>query len=196
VFLLQGGQVLGSISLSDSIRKESFQAIRVLQQAGIRCSMLTGDNKEVASTVAKALQLDSYSANVLPHEKQEYIKKLQQKGEFVAMTGDGINDAPALAQADVGIAIGSGTDIAAETADVILTESNPMDIPKLILFGKATYRKMIQNIFWASGYNIIMIPLAAGVFSHYGISVSPALGAAFMSLSTIIVAINARLLKL
>ncbi|MBN2395080.1 MAG: HAD-IC family P-type ATPase, partial [Candidatus Atribacteria bacterium] len=140
--------------------------------------------------------LDGYFAEVLPHEKMEKIKALQDKGEFVAMTGDGINDAPALAQADVGIAIGSGTDVAAETADIILVNSNPSDVTSIILFGRATYRKMIQNLYWATGYNIIAIPLAAGILSGYGILVSPAIGAALMSLSTIIVAINAQFLSI
>jgi Cu2+-exporting ATPase len=158
--------------------------------------MLTGDNKKIAENVSKNLNLDGFYAEVLPHEKQEKIKELQNKGEFVAMTGDGINDAPALALADIGIAIGSGTDVAAETADIILVNSNPDDVVSLILFGKATYKKMVQNLFWATGYNAFAIPLAAGVLIGYGILVSPAIGAALMSLSTVIVAINARLLNL
>jgi len=142
------------------------------------------------------LNLDGYFAEVLPHQKLEKIKELQRKGEFVAMTGDGINDAPALAQSDVGIAIGSGTDIAAETADIILVNSNPKDVTSLILFGKATYRKMVQNLFWATGYNLITIPLAAGILYSRGILISPAIGAALMSLSTIIVAVNANFLSI
>ena len=139
--------------------------------------------------------MDGFFAEVLPHQKLEKIKELQDKGEFVAMTGDGVNDAPALAQADIGIAIGSGSDIAAETAGIILVNSNPQDIVNLILFGKATYRKMIQNLIWATGYNIIALPLAAGVLYHWNIMLSPAAGAVLMSLSTIVVAINAKLLK-
>ena len=157
--------------------------------------MLTGDNKKIAENVSKKLNLDGYFAEVLPHEKQEKIKELQDKGEFVAMVGDGINDAPVLALANIGIAIGSGTDVAAETADIILVNSNPEDVVSLILFGKATYKKMIQNLFWATGYNAFAIPLAAGVLISYEILVSPAIGAALMSLSTVIVAINARLLN-
>ena len=139
--------------------------------------------------------MDGFMANVLPHQKQEKVKELQAQNEFVAMTGDGVNDAPALAQADVGIAVGSGTDVAAETADIILVNSNPQDIASLILFGKATYRKMIQNLIWATGYNVIALPLAAGVLYNWGIMISPAVGAMLMSLSTIIVAINAQLLR-
>ena len=155
----------------------------------------TGDNERVAKKVNDELKMDGYFANVLPHEKLEKVKELQSRGEFVAMTGDGVNDAPALAQADVGIAVGSGTDVAAETADIILVNSNPKDIASLILFGKATYRKMIQNLWWAAGYNIVAIPLAAGVLYKWGFLLNPAIGAVLMSLSTIVVALNARLLK-
>ena len=157
--------------------------------------MATGDNEVVGKAVSDELGLDGFFAEVLPHQKVEIVKELQAKGEFVAMTGDGVNDAPALAQADVGIAVGSGTDVAAETADIILVNSNPKDIAKLILFGKATYKKMIQNLIWATGYNAIAIPLAMGVLYSWGFVLSPAVGAVFMSLSTIIVAINAQLLK-
>ena len=157
--------------------------------------MITGDNEGTAKEVADQLELDGFFAEVLPHEKQDKIKSLQEKGEFVAMAGDGVNDAPALAQADVGIAIGSGTDVAAETADIVLVNSNPADVNRLIKFGKTTYKKMVQNLFWATGYNVIAIPLAAGVLFNYEIVISPALGAALMSLSTVIVAINAKLLK-
>ena len=197
VFLvINDDTLIGSISLSDQIREESFEAIRKLKSMGINCWMLTGDNKTTAKVVSDKLNLDGFYAEVLPHEKLEKVKELQSKGEFVAMTGDGINDAPALAQADVGIAIGSGTDVAAETADIILVNSNPQDVASLIGFGKATYKKMIQNLIWATGYNVFAIPLAAVALISLGILITPAIGAIFMSLSTVIVAINARFLKI
>jgi len=197
VFVLVNNKLIGMIGLADRIRNESYEAIKQLRKTGIKCWMLTGDNKKIAEKVANELELDGYFAEVLPHEKQDKIKELQNKGEFVAMTGDGINDAPALAQADVGIAVGSGTDVAAETADIILVRSNPLDITSLILFGKATYNKMVQNLFWATGYNVIAIPLAAGLlYSSYGILIPPAIGAIFMSVSTVIVAVNAKFLSI
>ena len=195
VVVLANEEVIGLIALADEIRKESFEAIKIFKKNHIKTIMLTGDNKEVAKIVSDELGIDKFYAGVLPHQKLDIIKELQNQGEFVAMTGDGVNDAPALAQADIGIAVGSGTDVAAETADIILVESNPKDIAALILFGKATYSKMIQNLIWATGYNIFAVPLAAGVLYNYGIILSPALGAVFMSLSTIIVAFNAQLLK-
>jgi P-type Cu2+ transporter len=195
VYFLVDNKIIAVITLADKIREESHESVQQLKKMGIKCWMLTGDNKEIAGEVSNKLNLDGYFAEVLPHEKMEKIKELQNKGEFVAMAGDGINDAPALAQADVGIALGSGTDVAAETADIILVNSNPLDVTSLILFGKATYSKMIQNLYWATGYNIIAIPLAAGALYSYGILISPAIGAALMSLSTIIVAINAQLLS-
>jgi len=195
VFVLVDDRMAGYIALADAIRPESKEAIKIFKKNGIKVMMATGDNEIVAKAVADDLGLDKYFAEVLPHQKVEIVKDLQSKGEFVAMTGDGVNDAPALAQADVGIAIGSGTDIAAETADIILVNSNPNDIAKLILFGKATYKKMIQNLVWATGYNAIAIPLAAGVLYKAGFVLGPAVGAVLMSLSTIIVAINAQLLK-
>lgn len=196
VYVLFDNRIIGVITLADNIRKESYEAIRQLRKLGLKCWMLTGDNKRIAEKVSNKLHLDGYFAEVLPHEKLEKIKELQDNGEFIAMTGDGINDAPALAQADVGIAIGSGTDVAAETADIILVNSNPLDVTSLILFGRATYRKMIQNLLWATGYNVVAIPLAAGALYSYGILISPAIGAALMSLSTIIVAINAQFLSI
>ncbi|GAA4310295.1 copper-translocating P-type ATPase [Nibribacter koreensis] len=195
VHVLVDGLPIGYISMRDQIRPESAEAIRILKENGIKNLLLTGDNERVARSVSDKLNMDGFLANVLPHQKQEKVKELQAKGEFVAMTGDGVNDAPALAQADIGIAVGSGTDVAAETADIILVNSNPQDIASLILFGKATYRKMIQNLIWATGYNVVALPLAAGVLYNQGIMVSPAIGAALMSLSTVIVAINAQLLR-
>ncbi len=195
VFVLVENQLAGYIALADKIRPESYEAIKTLHTNGIKSVLLTGDNTKVAKSVSDELRMDGFFAEVLPHQKLEKIKELQSKGEFVAMTGDGVNDAPALAQADIGIAVGSGSDIAAETAGIILVNSNPKDIVSLILFGKATYRKMIQNLGWATGYNIIALPLAAGVLYKWGILLSPATGAVLMSLSTIVVAINAKLLK-
>lgn len=195
VFVIVNDQLVGFIALADEIRPESKEAIQTFKDNNIKVLMATGDNKTVAEAVSKELGLDGFYAEVLPHQKVEIVKELQSKGEFVAMTGDGVNDAPALAQADVGIAVGSGTDVAAETADIILVNSNPKDIANLILFGKATYNKMIQNLIWATAYNAIAIPLAAGVLYNTGFVLSPAIGAVFMSLSTIIVAINAQLLK-
>ncbi|HPK86775.1 MAG TPA: copper-translocating P-type ATPase [Atribacterota bacterium] len=196
VYVLLDNKIIGIINLSDKIREESYEAIAQLKGIGIKCWMLTGDNNQIAEEVSNKLKLNGYFAEILPHEKMEKIKELQNQGEYVAMTGDGINDAPALAQADIGIAIGSGTDVAAETADIVLVNSNPLDVTTLILFGRATYRKMIQNLYWATAYNIIAIPLAAGLLFKYGILVSPAIGAALMSLSTIIVVINAQFLSI
>jgi len=195
VFILIEDQLVGFIAFADEIRPESKSAIEAFKKNGIKVMMATGDNEKVAKAVADELGLDGYYSEVLPHQKVEIVKDLQNKNEFVAMTGDGVNDAPALAQADVGIAVGSGTDVAAETADIILVNSNPKDILNLILFGKATYRKMVQNLIWATGYNAIAIPLAAGVLYSTGFVLDPAIGAVFMSLSTIVVAINAQLLR-
>jgi Cu2+-exporting ATPase len=195
VFVIEEDHVIGSIALSDTIRQESYQAIRSLQKRGIKCWMLTGDNAETAQAVADELGMDGYFAEVLPDQKQEKIKELQNRGEYVAMTGDGVNDSPALAQAQIGIAVGSGTDVAAASADIVLVNSNPSDITTLILFGRATHRKMVENLIWATGYNVVAIPLAAGVLSWTGFLLSPEVGAALMSLSTVVVAVNARLLK-
>ncbi len=195
VFLMVDGKIAGFLALADEIRPESYDAVKTLQKHGIKALMATGDNEKVAKAVSDTLGLDGFYAGVLPHQKVEIVEKLQAEGEFVAMTGDGVNDAPALARADVGIAVGSGTDIAAETADIILVKSNPKDILRLILFGKATYKKMIQNLIWATAYNVVAIPLAAGVLYYQGIVLGPAVGAVFMSLSTVIVAFNAQLLK-
>jgi Cu2+-exporting ATPase len=196
IFIVINEKIAGAITLEDQIRDESYHAIKELQKSDIKCYMLTGDNEAIAKKVTEELGLDRYYAEILPHEKQDIIKDIQDKNEIVAMTGDGINDAPALAQADIGIAIGSGTDVAAETADIILVESNPRDVLSLIRFGRATYKKMVQNLFWATGYNVIAIPLAAGVLYSAGILISPAFGAALMSLSTVIVAVNAKFLSI
>lgn len=195
VVVLIDDKPAGFVAMADEIREESYEAVKTLKQNGLKLYMMTGDNEKVAKSVSDELGLDGYYAGILPDQKLEKVKEFQQKGEFVAMTGDGINDAPALATADVGIAVGSGTDVAAETADIILVNSNPHDIASLVLFGKATYKKMIQNFIWATGYNVVAIPLAAGVLYSAGILISPAMGAVLMSLSTVIVAINAQLLK-
>jgi len=195
VFVIINNELAGYIALSDEIRPESADAIKTLKQNNIKSVLLTGDNKKVAKSVSDTLGMDSFIAEVLPDQKLAKIKELQGKGEFVAMTGDGVNDAPALAQADIGIAVGSGSNIAAETAGIILVNSNPKDIVSLILFGKATHRKMIQNLIWATGYNVVALPLAAGVLYEQGILLSPAAGAALMAVSTIVVAINASMLK-
>ncbi len=195
VFVLVDTRLMGAIALADMVRPESKVAIQRLKEMGIRTMMITGDNQQVARWVAEELGLDEYFAEVLPHEKAEMVKKVQARGLTVAMTGDGVNDAPALAQADVGIAIGAGTDVAVETADIVLVRSNPLDVVAIIGLAKATYKKMVQNLVWATGYNAFAIPLAAGVLYKYGILLSPAMGAVLMSLSTVIVAINARFLK-
>lgn len=195
VYVLVNDRLAGLIAMADEIRPESYEAVKTLKKAGLKLYMLTGDNEEAAKAVSDELGLDRYYAGLLPEDKLEKIREFQKEGEFVAMTGDGINDAPALATADVGIAVGSGTDVAAETADIILVNSNPSDIASLIIFGKETSKKMRQNFAWATGYNIIAIPLAAGVLYNAGIIISPALGAVLMSLSTVIVAVNAQLLR-
>lgn len=193
IFIIVDNELIGFITFADEIRESSYGAIKTLHKNNIKVSLLTGDNEIVAKDVADKLGLDDYMSEVLPDQKLDRIKELQAQGEFVAMVGDGVNDAPALAQADVGIAIGSGTDVAAETADIVLMDSDPEDIVNLILFGKATYRKMLQNLGWATGYNVVAIPLATGFIP--GLMISPAFGAALMSISTIIAAANAQLLK-
>jgi Cu2+-exporting ATPase len=195
VFVLVDGELAGAVALADIIRPESRKAVSMLKDMGIRCMMLTGDNRLVAKWVAEELGLDDYFAEVLPHEKADKVKEVQSRGFVVAMTGDGVNDAPALAQADVGIAIGAGTDVAVETADIVLVNSNPLDAAAIIGLARATYRKMVQNLAWATGYNAFAIPLAAGALYKFGILLNPAMGAVLMSLSTVIVAINARFLK-
>jgi Cu2+-exporting ATPase len=195
IYVLVDDKLTGAIALADIIRPESKEAISELKEMGVSCMMITGDNQRVAKWVADEIGLDEYFAEVLPDKKAEKVKEVQARGLRVAMTGDGVNDAPALAQADVGIAIGAGTDVAVATADVVLVRSNPLDVVSIIRLSRATYRKMIQNLAWATGYNVVAIPLAAGVAYSIGILLDPALGAAFMAISTIIVAINARFLR-
>jgi Cu2+-exporting ATPase len=195
VFVLIDDELKGAVALADIIREESKQAISKLKQMGIQCMMLTGDNRQVAKWVADEIGLDDYFAEVLPQDKADKVKEVQSRGLIVAMTGDGVNDAPALAQADVGIAIGAGTDVAVQSADIVLVHSNPLDAVAILDLSRATYRKMIQNLAWATGYNAFAIPLAAGVLYAWGVLLSPAMGAVLMSLSTVIVAINAKFMK-
>lgn len=195
VFVLIDNELAGAIALADTIRKESKETVKKLKQMNIKPMMLTGDNKDAAKWVADEVGIEEYFAEVLPQDKSKKVKEVQSKGFVVAMTGDGLNDAPALAQADVGIAIGAGTDVAIETADIILVRNNLLDVVSILGLSRATYRKMLQNLGWATGYNLFAIPLAAGVLFPIGILLSPAVGAALMSLSTVIVAINARFLK-
>jgi Cu2+-exporting ATPase len=195
IFVMIDGNLKGAVALADIVRQESREAIARLKKMGIRCMMLTGDNRQVAQWVSKEIGLDEYFAEVLPHKKSAKVKEVQSRGMIVAMTGDGVNDAPALAQADVGIAIGAGTDVAVETADIVLVRSNPLDAVAILGLARATYRKMVQNLVWATGYNAFAIPLAAGVLYSLGVLLSPAMAAVLMSLSTVIVAINARFLK-
>jgi P-type Cu2+ transporter len=195
IFVIVEGRLAGALALADVIRPESREAVAKLKAMGIQCMMLTGDNRLVAKWVAEELGLDDTFAEVLPREKADKIKEVQARGLVVAMVGDGVNDAPALAQADIGIAIGAGTDVAVETADIVLVKSNPLDVVAILGLARATYRKMVQNLAWATGYNAFALPLAAGVLYKLGILLSPAMGAVLMSLSTVIVAVNARLLK-
>jgi Cu2+-exporting ATPase len=195
VYVLVGGRLQGAIALADLIRPESSEALATLRRMGIRSMMLTGDSQAVARWVASQLELDEYFAEVLPDQKATKIREVKARGLRVAMTGDGVNDAPALTAADVGIAIGAGTDIAIESADIVLVRSDPRDVAVIVRLAKATYGKMLQNLWWAAGYNIVAIPLAAGVLAGRGILLSPAVGAALMSVSTVIVAVNAQLLR-
>jgi Cu2+-exporting ATPase len=195
VWLVVDEKIMGVFLLEDSIRRDTQQTIKTLERMGIRSYMLTGDNALVASEVARQTGITHYEANLLPNTKLEKIDQLRGEGHIVAMVGDGINDAPALLKADIGIAIGAGTDIAIESADIILTKSELLPVTDAIRLSRTTYRKMVQNLWWASGYNLIAIPLAAGVLTSWGIMIKPALGAVLMSLSTVIVAFNAQLLK-
>ena len=195
VYLIQDRTVVAGFALADVIRPESKQAVQKLQTMGIKVVMLTGDSQAVAKAIADELGIDHYFAGVLPEHKDQKVSELQAQGKQVAMVGDGVNDAPALTRANIGIAIGSGTDVAVEAADIILVQSNPLDVAKIFQLSRATHRKMIQNLWWAAGYNIVALPLAAGMFAFSGIVLSPAVGALLMSLSTVVVAINAQLLR-
>ena len=187
--------VRAAFAVADAVRPESADAVRALRAEGIQVVMLTGDATAVAQGVARELGIDTVLAQVLPEEKEAHIAALQRQGKRVAMVGDGVNDAPALVQADVGVAIGAGTGVAVEAGDVVLVRSDPRDVPRMIRLSRASYRKMIQNLWWATGYNVVAIPLAAGVLAPWGIVLTPAMGAVLMSVSTIVVAINAQLLR-
>ncbi len=195
IYLVSNGQAMAVFTVADAIREESREAIAALHERGIQVAMLTGDAKAVADAVAHELGIDLVFAEVLPEDKATKVRELQSQGRKVAMVGDGVNDAPALATADIGIAIGAGTDVAVEAGHIVLVRSDPRDIPRIITLSRATYRKMVQNLWWAAGYNIVAIPLAAGVLSHWNIVLTPAVGAVLMSASTVVVAINAQLLK-
>lgn len=195
IYLVEGDRALAAFAVADAIRPESADAVRQLRAAGIEVIMMTGDAKGVADAVAQQLGITTVLSQVLPEQKAAHIEALQQQGKRVAMVGDGVNDAPALVTSDVGIAIGAGTDVAVEAGDVVLVRSDPRDIPRIINLSRATYRKMIQNLWWAAGYNIVAIPLAAGVLAPWGVVLTPAMGAVLMSASTMIVALNAQLLR-
>ncbi|MCD5324587.1 MULTISPECIES: heavy metal translocating P-type ATPase [Pontibacillus] len=195
VFVVVNEELFGMIALADIVREDAKEAIDALKELDVHSIMLTGDNQKVADWVANQLGIDEVYAEVLPDQKAEQVKKIKEKGWKVAMTGDGVNDAPALATADLGVAIGTGTDVAMESADIVLVKSNPKDVLSIMELSKKTYRKMIQNLWWAAGYNILAIPLAAGVLAPIGVILSPAVGAVLMSLSTVVVAVNAKLLK-
>ena len=195
IYLVENKQPVAAFALADVIRPESKQAIRRLHDLGLEVAMLTGDSQAVAKAVAEELDIDTYFAEVLPEDKDKKVAELQGQSKTVAMVGDGVNDAPALTRADIGIAIGGGTDVAIESAGIILVQSNPLDVVKIIELSRASYGKMIQNLIWATGYNLVALPLAAGVLAPIGILLSPAIGALFMSLSTVIVAINAQLMR-
>jgi Cu2+-exporting ATPase len=195
VYLATKDKIIAAISIADVIRPESKQAVDELHKMGIEVAMLTGDSQAVARAVAGQLGIQRVFAEVLPEYKDQKVVELQKLGKRVAMVGDGVNDAPALTRADVGIAIGGGTDVAIESAGLILVNSNPLDVVKIFKLSRASYQKMIQNLWWAAGYNVVAIPLAAGVLSGWGIQLSPAVGALLMSISTIVVAINAQFLR-
>ena len=195
IYLIESARTIAAFAVADAVRPESADAVRRLQDAGVEVVLMTGDAQAVADSVARQLGINTVLAQVLPEQKAEHIQRLQQQGKRVAMVGDGVNDAPALVTANVGIAIGAGTDVAVEAGDVVLVRSDPRDVPRIINLSRATYRKMVQNLWWAAGYNIVAIPLAAGLLAPWGIILTPAVGAVLMSLSTIIVAVNAQLLR-
>ena len=195
VYVVREGDLLAAFAMADVIREESYRVVDALHDLGIEVAMLTGDSEAVATAVAAELGIETVFAEVLPDEKDTKVQELQEQGKLVGMVGDGVNDAPALARADVGIAIGSGTDVAVQSADIILVQNNPLDVARLVKLSKASYRKMQENLLWAAGYNVFAIPLAAGVLAPWGILLSPAVGALLMSLSTVIVAINAQFLR-
>jgi Cu2+-exporting ATPase len=195
LYVVREGEVIGGLSLEDQVREESAEAVSALQDRGVRVVMITGDARPVAEAVGKELGIDEVFAQVLPEKKQSVVKQLQSRGERVAMVGDGVNDAPALAQADVGLAIGAGTDVAIQSAGVVLASSDPRTVAGVRKLSAASFGKMIQNLIWAVGYNVVAIPLAAGVLANWGFTLAPAAAAVLMSLSTIIVALNAQLLR-
>jgi Cu2+-exporting ATPase len=195
LYLVRDGGVVGAFALEDRVRPEASEAVERLHELGIDVALITGDAREVADAVGADLGIDEVFAEVLPEDKERHVRELQERGRRVAMVGDGVNDAPALARADVGIAIGAGTDVAIESAGVILASDVPRGVVGVVTLSRASYRKMVQNLAWAAGYNIVAIPLAAGVLAPWGISLPPAVGAVLMSLSTIVVALNAQLLR-
>ncbi|MGH2721037.1 MAG: HAD-IC family P-type ATPase, partial [Actinomycetota bacterium] len=195
LYLVRGEEILGALALEDQVRPEAAQAVAELKAAGLRVVMITGDARQVADSVAGELGVDEVFAEVLPEDKSATVAELQRRGLRVAMVGDGVNDAPALARADVGIAIGAGTDVAIESAGIVLASNDPRAVTAVLRLSQASYRKMVQNLAWAAGYNVVAIPAAAGAFEWAGVSMPPALGAVLMSLSTIVVALNAQLLR-
>jgi Cu2+-exporting ATPase len=195
IYLVEGNGAIAVFTVADAVRRESLGAVRALHAMGINDVMLTGDARHVAEAVGRELEIDTVFAEVMPGDKAERVRQLQASGQKVAMVGDGVNDAPALVSADVGIAIGAGTNVAVEAGDIVLVRSDPGDVPKIITLSRASYRKMVQNLWWAAGYNVFAIPLAAGVMSSWGLLLSPAAGAVLMSASTVAVAINAQLLR-
>jgi Cu2+-exporting ATPase len=195
IYLATADEVLAVLAVADVVREESREAVRRLHERRIEVVMLTGDARPVADAVARELGIDTVFAGVLPEQKAAKVRELQSRGKRVAMVGDGVNDAPALVTAEVGVAIGAGTDVAVEAGDIVLVRSDPRDVPRIIELSRATYRKMVQNLAWATGYNVIAIPLAAGVLAGRGFLLSPAVGAVLMSASTVIVALNAQLLR-